>query len=299
MKSLIIGSIAIDNIYTPDAEYKNLIGGSAVYAGISAAKFGEVGVSGVIGAQMSEEIMEFLRANNVLCDYIEVKEGKTFSWSGRYLDDMNLRETISLDLGVFADFSPKLPEKSAEYVLLANISPELQGYVMGKMQGAFFMLDTMDHWITEHRQDLVSMLKGIDLFLLNDSEAQLLSGKRNVIKAGREILAMGPSAVIVKKGEHGALLFVESDIFIAPAYPTENAVDPTGAGDSFAGALLGRISAMGFDKDRLIADMAYASAAASICVEGFGPYVLADASADDICGRVRGFKKALGCNLLD
>ncbi len=297
MDGLIVGSIAIDNIYTPNGEYKNMIGGSAVYASIAAAKFCRAASAGVIGSQMADEILSFLRDNNVICDFVEVKDGKTFSWTGKYLDDMNLRETISLDLGVFADFVPLLPEEDVKVVLLANISPELQQYVMQRAGGAIVMLDTMDHWIENFKGDLVKMLPGINLFLLNDAEAMLLTGEKNAVSAGKDILKMGPDAVIVKKGEHGALLFVNEDVYIAPAYPTANALDPTGAGDSFAGALLGRIALNGFHPDKLVLDMLYASATASICVEGFGPYNLADASLDEIESRVAGFRHALGCDL--
>ena len=153
----------------------------------------------------------------------------------------------------------------------------------------------MDHWISSFREDLSKMIAKVDLFLLNDSEAMLLSGKRSAVSAGREILKMGPKAVIVKKGEHGALLFADDEIYIAPAYPTDKAVDPTGAGDSFAGALLGRIVSNGFDPHNLIKELFYASAVASICVEDFGPYRLARAGNQEIEDRVLSFKKSLGC----
>ncbi len=243
MSVLIVGSIALDSIETPFGSVKESVGGSAVFIAAAASYFfSPVRVVGVVGGDFPKQALAFLEARNVDLEGLEVIEsGKTFRWAGRYRYDLNERDTLSTDLNVFEKFDPKIPEKHcrSRWVCLGNIDPVLQLRVLDQIEKPRAVIcDTMNYWIERKNAELMSTLQRINILILNDSEARLLSREPNLIKAGRVIRSMGPSVLIIKKGEHGALLLTENTIFSAPAYPMENIFDPTGAGDSYRAGFL-------------------------------------------------------------
>lgn len=239
---LIVGSIALDTVKTSTEEHADLLGGSASYAAVAASLFAPVQLVGVVGDDFPSQHRQLLADRNIDLTGLEVAPGKTFRWSGEYEVDMNNRRTRSVELNVFEKFHPKLPEsyRNAEYVLLANIAPSLQSEVLDQLKKPKLVVaDTMDLWINNARQDLLALLKRVDGLILNDSEARQFMAENNLIKAGRKILELGPKFVAIKKGEHGCLLFSRDDFFSTGAHPLEEIIDPTGAGDSFAGAFMG------------------------------------------------------------
>ncbi len=242
MSVLVVGSVGIDHVKTATEEHHELLGGSASYASVAASFFNPVNLVGVVGDDFPERYRQLYRSRKIDIEGLETAKGKTFRWSGEYEVDMNNRKTLSIELNVFEHFQPKLPSayKSSEFVLLANIAPALQSLVLDQMGKAKFVIaDTMDLWINIARPDLMALIKRVDLLVLNDGEARMLTGKDNLIQAGRAIQAMGPKYVALKKGEHGCLLFGPDELFSVPAFPLERVPDPTGAGDCFVGALAG------------------------------------------------------------
>lgn len=275
MSLLVVGSVARDSIRTPHGELQDALGGAAVYFSLAAGIFTRVRLVGVIGDDFEEADLELLRSRGVDLDGLEVVEGgKTFCWSGEYSADMNSRQTLSVELNVFEQFKPVLPGGYADssFVFLANAAPSTQLSVLEQVQSPVcVMADTMDLWIETARDELLDLLGRIDGISLNDAEALELTGCRNLIDAGRSILDLGPANVIVKKGEHGAILFTAAGVVALPAYPTSAVIDPTGAGDSFAGALMGYLSKAGsVDEEHLKTAIAYGSVVASFTCEGFG-----------------------------
>ena len=249
MSVLIVGSIGLDDIKTPQAERSLLLGGSAAYGAVAASFFSPVRLVGIVGEDFPAEHVEFLRGRGVDLEGLQQVPGKTFRWSGEYLGDMNSRETRSVELNVFETFQPELPEhyRRSPVVFLANIAPDLQHAVLNQAQEPGFVIaDTMDLWIQTARKSLLALLQRVDLLILNDSEARELAGESNLVRAGRRLLSMGPRFVAVKKGEHGCLLFGENGkIFACPAFPLEEIHDPTGAGDTFAGGMAGFLASVG------------------------------------------------------
>ncbi len=300
MELVIVGSVAIDRIHSPTGEVAEVMGGSALYSALAASKFTSPGIVGVVGRDRGDQIISFLEDNSVDTRGIEIKDGKTFFWEGRYFQDINNRETLDLDLGVFGDFNPDVIEdyRKSKVLFLANISPSLQLGLLGQIEADYVVLDTMDHWIDSERQLLLDVLSRIDLLIINDSEALLLSGKNNVVKAANYILSVLKGDLIIKRGEHGAIFFSKEYMSFAPAYPLEEPIDPTGAGDSFAGGLLGYLVSKDLDMACIPEGMLYASAIASFCVESFGPDGIAGASINDIKARVE-FLKKITCGHLE
>ena len=248
MSVLIVGSIALDDVKTPVDERFDLLGGSASYASVAAGYFSPVNLVGIVGEDFPANHWEFLQDRGINLEGVQRAPGKTLRWSGEYMWDMNTRETRSIALNVFETFSPELPDhyRSSDYVLLANIAPDLQLRVLGQMDKPKFVIaDTMDLWINIAQPALLELLKRIDMLILNDSEARELTKETSLIKAGRKIQSLGPRIVAVKKGEHGCLLFGEDEFFSCPAYPLEDIHDPTGAGDTFAGGLTGYLASRG------------------------------------------------------
>ena len=243
MSVLIVGSIALDTVKTPLAEHADLLGGSASYAAVSASFFGPVNLVGVVGDDFPGSHIDYFKSRAIDLEGLQIVPGKTFRWSGEYMWDLNTRETRSVELNVFEHFEPRLPPsyRDTQFVLLANIGPSLQSHVLDQMERPRFVIaDTMDLWINIALPDLLALIKRVDMLILNDSEARQLTKEMNLIKAGRAIQAMGPRFVAVKKGEHGCLLFGENgDFFSCGAYPLEDILDPTGAGDTFAGGVAG------------------------------------------------------------
>ena len=244
MSVLVVGSLALDSIETPFGSAKDKVGGSATFISAAASYFNSpIRLVGVVGGDFPQEGIDFLERRNVDLEGLQViREGKTFRWAGRYHYDLNERDTLSTDLNVFEKFDPVIPEKYRKnnIICLGNIDPVLQRRVLDQLEKPRFVVcDTMNYWIERKNEELRETLKQINVLILNDSEARLLSHEPNLFKAGRTIRQMGPSVVIVKKGEHGALLLTDQLVFSAPAYPMENIFDPTGAGDAFAGGFVG------------------------------------------------------------
>jgi len=296
MSLLIVGTMAFDALETPFGKVDRIIGGSGTYAALAASNYTQpVKMVSIVGGDFPQEEMDDLAARGINFDGLEiVPDEKSFFWSGRYHLDMNTRDTLVTDLNVLLRFDPKLPEhyRDADYVMLGNLAPNIQINVMGQLskRPKLVIMDTMNFWMDNTMEDLSKVLKMVDLLMVNDSEARQLSGEHSLVKAAKKIQAMGPKYVIIKKGEHGALLFYGDKIFSAPALPLEDVFDPTGAGDTFAGGFIGylaRINETSFEAMK--AAIIVGSAMASFCVEKFGPGRLKEISADDIRARVDEF----------
>ena len=277
MSLLIVGTVAFDELETPFGESGKILGGSGTYAALSAANFQEnTAIVSVVGNDFPKEHLEMLSERKINTAGIEKKEdGKTFYWKGRYHNDMNSRDTLDTQLNVLADFSPNLPEESREsdFLMLGNLTPSVQKSVLEQMskRPKLVILDTMNFWMDIALEELKEVLGMIDVLTINDEEARQLSGEYSLVKAAKKIFEMGPKYLIIKKGEHGALLFDKEEIFFAPAMPLEEVFDPTGAGDTFAGGFIGYLSSQEkIDFDAMKRAVIYGSAMASFCVEKFG-----------------------------
>jgi sugar/nucleoside kinase (ribokinase family) len=274
MGVLIVGSTALDSIKIPKAENPRLLGGSASHAAVAASFFGPVKLVGVVGDDFPRRYVALYRRHGIDLEGLQILPGKTFHWSGEYEINMNNRRTLLTELGVFETFTPTLPEayRNSPFVLLANIAPALQLHVLNQMQRPRFVVaDTMDLWLNIALPDLLKLLGRIDGFVLNDSEAQQLTKEDNVFAAIRKIHRLGPKYVIVKKGSHGSILSGPRGFFLCPAYPLAKVVDPTGAGDSFVGGMMGYLStAKGSIDGNIRRAMVFGSVVASFCCEGFG-----------------------------
>jgi sugar/nucleoside kinase (ribokinase family) len=294
MSLTVVGSIAFDSVKTPFGARERMLGGAAVHFSLAASFLDEVRVVGPVGDDFGEEEFAVLRDRGVVTDDIEqVPGGKTFSWAGEYGHDLNSRETLDTQLGVFETFSPQLsPEASAaDVVFLANIQPDVQRAVREQCTGARFVaMDSMDLWIDIARDSLVRTIEGVDGLLLNDGELRQLTGKPGILAAAREVLGWGPQVVVAKHGEYGASLYTaDGDFFALPAFPLESVVDPTGAGDSFAGGFMGYVAAnpdAGLDEQVLRRAMAYGTALASFNVEELGTDRVRRLTRDEVAGRV-------------
>lgn len=294
MTLLVVGTVALDSVETPYGKADDVLGGSATYFAAGASLFDRVRLVGVVGEDFPHDRLKFLEARGVDLSGIEVVPGgKTFRWAGRYHHDLNHRDTLGTWLNVLETFQPKLPAgwNQTEHVFLANIDPVLQRQVLDQVkQPKFVVMDTMNFWISSVRPELEKTLSRVDALIVNDEEARMLAGTANLLKAARAIQKLGPQTLIIKKGEHGALLFHGDRIFSAPAYPLEEVYDPTGAGDTFAGGFFGYISrARRYDEDTLRHAVVYGSALASFCVEKFGPDRLRDISLPELDSRVQEF----------
>lgn len=277
MSITVVGSIAYDTVKTPFGERERMLGGAATHFALAASFFEQVRVVGPVGDDFGERQLQIMRTRDVdLADVERVAGGKTFFWHGEYGWDLNSRETLDTQLGVFEGFQPKLSEssRSSEVLFLANIQPDLQREVRAQMPEARFVaLDSMNLWIEIARDSLVAAIEGVDCLILNDAELRQLTGKPNLVSAAREILTWGPSVIVAKQGEYGAALVTTESFFALPAYPLETVIDPTGAGDTFAGGFVGYIAASLQDElsdDLLRRAMAYATVLASFNVEEFG-----------------------------
>ena len=274
MSIVVVGSVALDSVETPFGKVENALGGSATYFSVAASFFTKgIKLVGIVGDDFPQEHIDFLRGRGIDTAGLERVSGKTFHWSGRYGDNLNVAETLSTELNVFEKFAPKLPSsfRNAEYVFLANINPELQMDVLRQVKNTKLVVcDTMNLWISTRKTELLETIKHVDIFVLNDAEARQLTGESNVSKAAKEILDYGPDRVIIKKGEHGAITFTKTTYFSSPAYPLENLSDPTGAGDTFAGGFLGYLASAGnFSESDIRKAIVYGTVLASFDVEGF------------------------------
>jgi sugar/nucleoside kinase (ribokinase family) len=295
MSVLIVGSTALDSIKTPKAENPRLLGGSASHAAVAASFFSPVKLIGVVGDDFPKKYVALYRKHGIELSGLQMVPGKTFHWSGEYEVNMNNRRTLLTELGVFEKFTPHLPEahKASQFVLLANIAPALQHHVLDQMtRPKFVAADTMDLWLNIALKDLLRLLPRIDCFVLNDSEAHQLTQEDNVFTAMKKLHKLGPKYVIIKKGSHGSILSGPSGHFICPAYPLQNVCDPTGAGDSFVGGMMGYLATArgGLDKNFRRA-MVYGSVVASFCCEGFGLNRTTKVKRADIDRRVKELEK--------
>jgi sugar/nucleoside kinase (ribokinase family) len=295
MSVLIVGTTALDSIKTPKAENPRLLGGSASHAAVAASFFSPVKLVGGVGEDFPKKYLALYRRHKINLEGLQILPGKTFHWSGEYELNMNNRRTLATELGVIETYSPTLPKsyQSAPFVLLGNIAPALQHRVLDQMQRAKFVVaDSMDLWLNIALPDLLKLLKRIDGFVLNDSEAHQLTKEDNVFTALKKIHALGPKYVIIKKGSHGSILSGPKGFFICPAYPLSKVVDPTGAGDSFVGGMMGYLAtAKGAIDANIRRAMVYGSVTASFCCEGFGLNATTKTKRADIEKRVKELEK--------
>lgn len=296
-KLLIVGTVAFDAIETPFGKTDKILGGAATYIGLSASFFNvKSAIVSVVGEDFPQEYLDLLKNKNIDISGIEiVKGGKTFFWSGKYHNDLNSRDTLETQLNVLADFNPIVPEdyKNAEVVMLGNLHPLVQSSVLNQMTQTpkLIVLDTMNFWMDCALPELLDVIKRVDVITINDEEARQLSGEYSLVKAAEKIQTMGPKYVVIKKGEHGALLFEGKNVFFAPALPLEEVFDPTGAGDTFAGGFSGYIAqSENVAFDNMKNGIIYGSNLASFCVEKFGTERMEQLEKDEVHARLQQFR---------
>jgi len=293
MSLVVVGSVALDSVYTPFGETADALGGSAVHFSMAASLLHPVHVVGVIGSDYPVDQLERLRGRGIDWSGVERAEGESFRWKGKYSYDLQSRETLETRLGVFAAFKPRLPDewRSAKYLFLGNIDPALQIDVLEQIAAPELVVcDTMNYWIQGRRPELLELLRRVDVLLVNDGEARELSGQWNIHKAGRWILKQGPKRVVIKQGEYGALLMEPGRTFYVPAYPLEEVFDPTGAGDAFAGGFMGYLARVGSAApEQMRRAMVYGSTMGSFAVEGFGIKGFDGVDHNRVEGRVQAF----------
>jgi len=296
MSLVIIGSVAFDAIETPFGRTDKIVGGAATYASISASYlYNDIKIVGVIGEDFGKENLNKITSKGIDIEGLQIKEGeKSFFWSGKYHNDMNSRDTLVTELNVLADFNPLIPDsyQDCEYLLLGNLTPQVQLTTLDRFRKKpkLVVLDTMNFWMDIALDDLLSVLKKVDVLTINDEEARQLSGEYSLVKAADKILTMGPSYLIIKKGEHGALLFGENQVFSIPALPLADVFDPTGAGDTFAGGFIGYLAKVGsLTFNNMKNAVVFGSALASFCVEKFGTERIENLSQEDISDRIKSF----------
>ena len=296
MSLVVVGSMAFDDIETPFGKSNRIVGGAATYIAWSASNFKDnIKQISVVGGDFPQEELDMLAARGVSLEGVQVKKDqRSFYWSGRYHMDMNTRDTLDTQLNVLADFDPAVPEtyQDCEFLMLGNLVPAVQMSVIRQLRKRprLIVMDTMNFWMESALQDLEAVIREVDVLLVNDSEARQLSGEYSLVKAARTILTMGPKYLIIKKGEHGALLFHEDKVFFAPALPIEEVFDPTGAGDTFAGGFIGHIArSRDITYENMKSAIIVGSAMASFCVEKFGTERLKEITSEDINERIAQF----------
>ena len=296
MSILVVGTVAFDAIETPFGKTDKIVGGAATYICLSSSFFTKkLNLVSVVGEDFPKETIQMLKEKNVNTKGLQIKEGeKTFFWSGKYHNNMNTRDTMDTQLNVLENFEPIVPEefKDSEFLMLGNLMPSVQKKVLDQMKKRpkLIVLDTMNFWMDLFMDDLKEALKEVDVLTINDEEARQLSGEYSLVKAAKVILAMGPKYLIIKKGEHGALLFNNKEVFFAPALPLEEVFDPTGAGDSFAGGFIGYLAKTNdVSFENMKRAVINGSAMASFCVEKFGTQKLTEINQDDVDARINEF----------
>ena len=297
-KLLAVGTVAFDAIETPFGKTNKILGGSGTFVGLAASQFGiETGIVSVVGGDFPETYLSMMNEKGINTDGIEIiKSGKTFFWSGRYHNDMNSRDTLITELNVLEDFKPVVPEKfrDAKIVMLGNLHPSVQDSVIAQMteKPTLIVLDTMNFWMNIALDELHQVLKKVDVITINDEEARQLSGEYSLVNAAKKIHDMGPKFVVIKKGEHGALLFNEGNMFFAPALPLAEVFDPTGAGDTFAGGFCGYLAKTGdISFENMKNAIIYGSNLASFCVEKFGTERMQELTSEEVINRLQAFKE--------
>ncbi len=296
MSLLVVGTVAFDAIETPFGKTDKIVGGAASYIALAASYFyNQTSIVSVVGDDFPQDFLNTLKSKNIDTTGLQIKQGeKSFFWSGRYHNDMNSRDTLDTQLNVLADFNPILPDncKEVDFLMLGNLMPKVQQQVLGQLtkRPKLIVLDTMNFWMDIAMDELMEILKGIDVLTINDSEARQLSGEYSLVKAAQKILTMGPKVLVIKKGEHGALLFNKDEVFFAPALPLEDVFDPTGAGDSFAGGFIGYLAkTKDISFENMKRAIIFGSAMASFTVEKFGTERLLNLSQKDVEERVQEF----------
>jgi sugar/nucleoside kinase (ribokinase family) len=296
MSLLVIGTVAFDAIETPFGKTDKIVGGAATYASLAASYFyDKVKIVAVVGDDFPKEEIESLNKHKIDTEGLQIKEGeKSFFWSGKYHNDMNSRDTLITELNVLADFDPIIPEvyQNCEFLMLGNLTPQVQQTVINRLKNRpkLIVMDTMNFWMDIAMDDLLKTIKMIDVLTINDAEARQLSGEYSLVKAAHKILTMGPKYLIIKKGEHGALLFHEDHVFSAPALPLAEVFDPTGAGDTFAGGFIGYMAKVGtINFNNMKNAIIFGSALASFCVEKFGTEKIKNLTQEEIASRVQEF----------
>ncbi len=296
-KLVIVGTVAFDAIETPFGKTDKILGGAATYIGLAASQFEADGaIVSVVGGDFPQQYIDMFRAKGMNVDGLEIiQEGKTFFWSGKYRNDMNSRDTLVTELNVLENFDPKVPPNytDAEVVMLGNLHPLVQLSVIRQMSNPkLIVLDTMNFWMDNTLKELLEVIAEVDVITINDEEARQLTGEYSLVVAAREIMKKGPRFVVIKKGEHGALLFHQNDVFFAPALPLEEVFDPTGAGDTFAGGFTGYLAKTGdYSYENMKNAIIYGAALASFCVERFGTERLVDLQAPEVRKRLRQFQQ--------
>lgn len=286
MSLVIVGSLALDTIEAPAGNRKDVPGGSSSYCALAASYFSKPSVVGIVGEDFPETVIDLFKDHHIDLEGVEIAKGLTFRWGGRYAANFDDRTTLFTDLNVFENFQPKLPAayRDPEYVLLANIHPGLQHAVLDQLESTpFVVLDTMNLWINIAHEELISLFKRIDMLVINDEEARMLTGERNYGKAAKMLQEMGPEWIVIKKGQHGALLFHQERVFVAPALILDEVIDPTGAGDTFVGGLIGYLAQSkdhSFDNMKLAT--IFGSVMASFCVQDFSVDALTYLDEDDL-----------------
>jgi sugar/nucleoside kinase (ribokinase family) len=293
MSIVVVGTIAYDTVETQHGGVNEALGGSASFFALAARFFSPVGIVAAVGSDFKREHRQLFEERNIDMRGVVARDGATFRWHGRYHEDMNIRDTVSIALNVFADFAPNLlaDQRRSDYVFLGNISPDLQQHVLAQVASPKVVAaDTMNHWIANERTGLMKLLPRIDILTLNDEEARLLSGEHNLLKAGRAVLKMGPDTVLIKRGEYGVLQFSQNSLFAVPAWPLEEVVDPTGAGDAFAGAFMGYLARHGRVTEAILRTaVVYGSVMGSFVVEKFSVERLTSLAWEEVEQRYRAF----------
>lgn len=296
MSLLVVGSVAFDGLESPYGKVDRTLGGAATYFAVSASFFAPVHLVAIVGDDFTDKDAKVFHDRKIDCEGLERAAGKSFFWAGKYLENLNERVTLTTELNVFADFKPKLPERyrDAKFVFLANIAPDLQRDVLQqvKKRPKIAALDTMNYWIERTNEGLIQTLKHVDILMINDSETRQLSSEHNLLRAAKRIFKLGPSTLIIKRGEYGAMMVDKRGVFCVPAFPLEEPHDPTGAGDSFAGGFMGYLASVGNTSDMsLRRAMVYGSVMGSFTVEKFGLDRLKTLKRSEIHARARHFAK--------
>lgn len=297
MSIVVLGTLALDTIKTPHGKKENLLGGSAAHFAMAARFFTGVNLVTIVGEDFPRRYIDFLKEKGIVLTSLTINKGRSFRWNGEYKGNLNTAITLSTELGVLSVFKPRISElqKQIKYIFLANLDPDIQHHLLRHMYAPKLIgLDSMNYWIKNKKKSLIKLLKEVDIYLANENEAQELSGENNLVRAAMGLRKIGPPMVVIKKGEHGVLFYCDKFIFSLPAYPVHKLVDPTGAGDTFAGGFMGYLSKIDSLKDSDIKRaVAYGVACASLNVEGFGLEKTAQIKLKDITRRINGLRKSI------
>jgi len=295
MSIIVLGTVALDTVKTPFGTRRHMLGGSAVHFAMSARLFTPVNLVAIVGRDFPQKYIDFLRKKGIVLTSLVKVDGKTFKWEGEYRGDLNSALTLNTELGVLSAFRPYISEEQRDikYIFLANVDPEIQMHLLKRMRSpAFVGLDSMNYWIKNKRPALLKLFKRVNIYVANDQEARALSGEHNLIKAARRLHSLGPEMILIKKGEHGVLFYSSRLIFSLPAFPTDKVIDPTGAGDTFAGGFMGYLArAKKINELNIKKAIVYGTIAASFNVEGFGLNRTARLCVKDLEQRIAKFRK--------